>query len=158
MPTQSLKSINDLLIIYKACNLVSSGMWHCWLVTCVLCYQTARSHMPKISSVHSECHCRCGMFVEEVHLKVLGQPCSTEISIVCMNIQFGGVSPIRWSRGSGECVFWATGTAPHLFCLTSVICLDPAPACCMCCSSTMNEPTGSGSWQSSDRIMTLCIH
>jgi len=27
--------------------------------------------MPKISSVHSECHVRCGMFVEEVHWEVM---------------------------------------------------------------------------------------
>jgi hypothetical protein len=50
------------------------------------------------------------------------------------------------------------GTAPHLLYLTSVICLDPALPCCMCCSSTMNEPTGSGNWQSADRIMTLYSH
>ena len=85
MPTQSLKSMNYLLIYTKLATLCLLGCdtvgWYL-----VLCYQTTRSHMPKISSVHRECHIRCGMFVEEVHLEILGHSCCSGMYILCVNI------------------------------------------------------------------------
>jgi hypothetical protein len=84
MPTQSLKSMNGLLMYTELATLCLLGCdtvgWYL-----VLCYQITQSHMPKISSVHSECHIRCGIFVE-VRLEVLGQSCCSEMKIVCMNI------------------------------------------------------------------------
>lgn len=77
--TQSLKSMNDLLIYTELATLCLLGCdtvgWYL-----VLCYQTTRSHMPKkIGSVYSECHIGCGVFVEEVHWEVLGQSFCSEL-------------------------------------------------------------------------------